>query len=68
MWIAVPGASRRDTHAFQDAYVGDDGSVKGGTQTAYLLALGFGLLPDDLVDAAAGHTAGPPHTASSPRR
>ncbi|MFC7533283.1 family 78 glycoside hydrolase catalytic domain [Actinoplanes sp. GCM10030250] len=55
-------ASLRELHAaikdaFADAYVGDDGSVKGGTQTAYLLALGFGLLPAGLVDAAAGHLA-----------
>ena len=45
------------TTAFRDAYVGDDGSVKGGTQTAYLLALGFGLLPEALVGAAVGHLA-----------
>lgn len=43
--------------AFTDAYVRDDGTVEGGTQTAYLLALAFGLLPDDLVAAAAGHLA-----------
>jgi alpha-L-rhamnosidase len=43
--------------AFLDAYVGDDGSVKGGTQTAYLLALGFGLLPEALIGAAVGHLA-----------
>lgn len=43
--------------AFRDAFVSDDGSVAGGTQTAYLLALGFGLLPRDLVDAAVGHLA-----------
>ncbi|MEW2143206.1 family 78 glycoside hydrolase catalytic domain [Micromonospora vinacea] len=41
--------------AFIDAYVGDDGSVKGGTQTAYLLALGFDLLPADLVGTAVAH-------------
>ncbi|GIF01718.1 alpha-L-rhamnosidase [Paractinoplanes rishiriensis] len=43
--------------AFIDAYVRDDGTVEGGTQTAYLLALDFGLLPPDLVEAAAGHLA-----------
>jgi alpha-L-rhamnosidase len=43
--------------AFIDAYVGDDGTVEGGTQTAYLLALGFDLLPDELIPAAAGHLA-----------
>jgi alpha-L-rhamnosidase len=42
---------------FIETYVGDDGAVEGGTQTAYLLALGFDLLPDDLVEAAAGHLA-----------
>ena len=43
--------------AFADAYVKDDGSVEGGTQTGYLLALAFGLLPDELIPAAAGHLA-----------
>jgi alpha-L-rhamnosidase len=43
--------------AFIDAYVKDDGTVEGGTQTAYLLALAFGLLPRELVEAAAGHLA-----------
>jgi len=43
--------------SFVEAYVGDDGSVQGGTQTAYLLALGFDLLPPELVDAAVGHLA-----------
>ena len=45
------------TTAFQDAFVGDDGSVKGGTQTAYLLALAFGLLPPDLIVKAVAHLA-----------
>jgi alpha-L-rhamnosidase len=43
--------------AFVDAYVQDDGSVTGGTQTAYLLALGFGLLPRDRVGLAVDHLA-----------
>jgi alpha-L-rhamnosidase len=43
--------------AFIEAYVEEDGRVAGGTQTAYLLALGFDLLPDDLVEAAVGHLA-----------
>jgi alpha-L-rhamnosidase len=43
--------------AFADAYVRDDGSVQGGTQTAYLLALGFELMPAELIDAAVGHLA-----------
>jgi alpha-L-rhamnosidase len=33
--------------AFNKAYVGDDGKIKGDTQTAYLLALRFGLLDSD---------------------
>ncbi|MEU6349039.1 alpha-L-rhamnosidase [Streptomyces sp. NPDC047072] len=32
--------------AFQNAYVGADGRVKGDTQTAYVLALSMDLLPD----------------------
>ncbi|MGQ5260962.1 family 78 glycoside hydrolase catalytic domain [Micromonospora sp. ZYX-F-536] len=43
--------------AFIDAYVGDDGTVEGGTQTGYLLALAFGLLPPQLVPAAVEHLA-----------
>ncbi|MEU6346386.1 family 78 glycoside hydrolase catalytic domain [Streptomyces sp. NPDC046977] len=43
--------------AFVESYVHDDGSIEGGTQTGYLLALGFGLLPEALVDAAVGHLA-----------
>ncbi len=41
--------------AFADAFVTRDGRVTSGTQTAYVLGLHFGLLPDDLRDAAAGH-------------
>ncbi|CAA9568753.1 MAG: GH78 / CBM67 [uncultured Thermomicrobiales bacterium] len=41
--------------AFNRAYVSADGRVEGGTQTAYLLALRFGLLPEGLRDAAADH-------------
>jgi alpha-L-rhamnosidase len=43
--------------AFVDAYVAEDGAVEGGTQTAYLLALGFGLLPGPLIPAAVDHLA-----------
>ena len=42
---------------FVEAYVEEDGRVAGGTQTAYLLALGFDLLPPELTGAAAGHLA-----------
>src|SRR6185503_8687363 len=50
----------RDLHtairtAFIESYVGDDGTVEGGTQTGYLLALAFGLLPEQLVPAAVEH-------------
>src|SRR5262249_26179802 len=41
--------------AFVAAFVDEDGRVHGGTQTAYLLALGFGLLPGHLVAPAFGH-------------
>ncbi|MBN2182837.1 MAG: hypothetical protein JW715_13075, partial [Sedimentisphaerales bacterium] len=33
--------------AFNRAYVSDDGKIKGETQTCYVLALHFDLLPDD---------------------
>jgi alpha-L-rhamnosidase len=39
--------------AFQQAYIGADGRVKGDTQTAYVLALSMGLVPDALRGAAA---------------
>jgi alpha-L-rhamnosidase len=44
-------------NAFVASYVDEDGHVEGGTQTAYLLALAFGLLPDELVPAAVEHLA-----------
>lgn len=37
---------RRVRAAFNQAYVSDDGVVKGDTQSAYVLALGFDLLDD----------------------
>ena len=43
--------------AFIESYVDDDGRVHGETQTGYLLALAFGLLPDDLVARAVEHLA-----------
>ncbi|MFD0687790.1 alpha-L-rhamnosidase [Actinomadura fibrosa] len=44
--------------AFIDAFVDvDDGSVAGGTQTGYLLALAFGLLPPRTVPAAVARLA-----------
>lgn len=41
--------------AFIDRYVRADGSIEGDTQTCYLMALRFGLLPEDLREAAAAH-------------
>ncbi|MFJ9761815.1 family 78 glycoside hydrolase catalytic domain [Streptomyces sp. NPDC101149] len=43
--------------AFVESYVHQDGTVEGGTQTGYLLALAFQLLPERLVEAAVGHLA-----------
>jgi alpha-L-rhamnosidase len=42
---------------FREAFVHDDGTVEGGTQTAYLLALAFDLLPAELVRPAVEHLA-----------
>jgi len=42
----------RIRRAFGEAYVGEDGRVKGDTQTAYVLALAFDLLPEELRPAA----------------
>lgn len=39
--------------AFVDAYVAADGTVQGDSQTAYVLAIGMDLLPDDLRAKAA---------------
>ncbi|KAA1418114.1 Bacterial alpha-L-rhamnosidase [Mumia zhuanghuii] len=39
--------------AFVDKYVGDDGALPGDAQAGYVLALSYGLIPDDLVDDAA---------------
>ena len=41
--------------AFAAEFVRADGTVAGGTQTGYLLALAFGLLPEHLVPAAVDH-------------
>ena len=43
--------------AFNKAFVSDDGKIKGDTQTAYILALQFELLPENLRDAAAQRLA-----------
>jgi alpha-L-rhamnosidase len=39
--------------AFVKAYVHDDGTMVGGTQSTYVVALSFGLIPDRLHDAVA---------------
>jgi alpha-L-rhamnosidase len=44
--------------AFTDAFVSGDGQVRSGTQTAYVLGLHMGLVPDELRGAAAGHLMG----------
>ncbi len=41
--------------AFNRAFVSSDGQVKGRTQTAYLLALRFNLLPEPMRALTAGH-------------
>jgi alpha-L-rhamnosidase len=45
----------RIKHAFNQAYVADDGRIKGNTQTCYLLGLHFDLLPRDKRPLAAAH-------------
>jgi alpha-L-rhamnosidase len=43
--------------AFIESYVRENGTVAGETQTGYALALGFGLLPANLIPAAIDHLA-----------
>ncbi|MFI5955453.1 family 78 glycoside hydrolase catalytic domain [Cryptosporangium sp. NPDC051539] len=43
--------------AFNEAFVEDDGRVVGDTQTGYLLALAFDLLPEHLIESAAARLA-----------
>ncbi|TBN58271.1 hypothetical protein EYE40_13180 [Glaciihabitans arcticus] len=38
--------------AYQDAFVAADGTVTGGSQTAYAISIGMGLVPESLVEAA----------------
>ena len=49
----LAAAHRRIVAAFQRAYVGADGAVGNGSQTGYILALKFGLVPEALRGAAA---------------
>ena len=54
----APGAARRDPRGVHRRPTSDDdGTVEGGTQTGYLLALAFDLLPEELVPAAVDHLA-----------
>jgi alpha-L-rhamnosidase len=41
--------------AFLKTYVHDDGSMVAGTQSTYVVALSFGLIPENLHDAVAKH-------------
>ncbi|MGI5226352.1 family 78 glycoside hydrolase catalytic domain [Actinoallomurus sp. CA-142502] len=51
-------ALARDVRAvFTARFAGPDGRIEGDTQTAYLLALAFDLLPDDLASHAARRLA-----------
>jgi len=43
--------------AFNDAYVTEDGKIKGDTQTVYVLALAFDLLPKEKREIATKHLA-----------
>ena len=52
-WLA--DLHSRIVEAFQAAYVGADGRVGNGSQTGYILALKFGLIPEALRAAAAKH-------------
>ena len=45
------------TDTFNEAFVSTNGMIKGDTQTAYILALQFGLLPEHLRAAAAQRLA-----------
>jgi alpha-L-rhamnosidase len=46
-------ARQRIVAAFQQAYIGADGAIGNGSQTGYILALKFGLVPEALRGAAA---------------
>ncbi|WP_319481545.1 glycoside hydrolase family 78 protein [uncultured Draconibacterium sp.] len=44
--------------AFNDEFVTPNGRLVSHTQTAYVIALSFGILPDSMVDEAAAYLAG----------
>lgn len=41
--------------AFQDRFIAEDGKIANGSQTCYVLALDWGLVPDELKEAALNH-------------
>ncbi|MEV0385883.1 family 78 glycoside hydrolase catalytic domain [Nonomuraea sp. NPDC050643] len=49
------GLRARIGEAFAREFVAADGRITGDTQTGYLLALAYGLVPGELVPAAVGH-------------
>jgi alpha-L-rhamnosidase len=49
--------ARRIRKAFVEAYVGPDGRIEGDTQTDYLMAIAFDLLPQELAATAGEHLA-----------
>lgn len=51
----VAAVAQKAREAFAADFVGDDGRVAGQTQTAHVLALQFGLVPQPLVAAAVDH-------------
>jgi alpha-L-rhamnosidase len=53
-WRELHAAIKR---AFADAFVGDDGSIKGATQTSYLMGLAFDLVPGHLRELAVARLA-----------
>ena len=70
---SAPWPTRSPRHSATRSCSGD-GALKSGTQTAYALALRFGLVPAELVDAAVGasrrrrRAAQRPHHHRLPRR
>jgi hypothetical protein len=44
--------------AYQSAFIAADGSITGGSQTAYAISIGMGLVPANLVEAAGEKLAG----------
>jgi len=51
--VAYERVAREVTDAFNESFVSPDGTIQSGTQTSYILALKFDLLPENLRAAAA---------------